>query len=646
MAGESAPTRGGDPRRLSAAARIQGALRRSYGSNHLRLAALSLLDIALARRRTTIPRFLALAASSAHAGFLAATAPSERGERELHAWTQAATSVLSTVCSIAELDTKDASRFAYPPQLEDAVRNSQFSVAGTALLGNGGRSQLGRQLLIASPFLLWPKARRVLQSRELYQSHLLSLVVYVALGHQIVSRLRKAAVDIDDRIDLLMHEAERASLRSEEEALRGSVILDTACRLEEIRGLLVVSRADAAARARPEEVRLRKWLHEEGDGPSQEPSNLDFGEARQVDHYLAVWEAVARVFNATMMSLESVAASGPPRLRSLAAVGIATNSFALRELFAAEEPRRGMILVGDLGFLAAAGIAQRPTPPPAGSRGWTSGFVEATSVAASVVPSRRWAATVAISMATVRAATSALNASAQTAAREATYAWAATASSSWIAHRFVSLSTDQVGQMQQLNQKMTAAASEAAADEARRNAQYLVHDSALQVLLWIQKDDLETHQLLEWIDRETPRLHGAASGGEEQPHTWQDGLSELLAGFGGLGLEAVLSGPESTVDLDADQSACVIDIVNEGLANVFKHSNDRAPRLDLQAAGDELMLSLTNECERRTSDEETVAPGTGISSVAARVERLGGETKWSLADSHFRLQCRLPVRTT
>jgi len=97
------------------------------------------------------------------------------------------------------------------------------------------------------------------------------------------------------------------------------------------------------------------------------------------------------------------------------------------------------------------------------------------------------------------------------------------------------------------------------ADAVRLNNQYFLHDSALQVLLWLQKPDLSDEQLLAWLDREIPRLETAAAGEGAPPASPAGTFSAL----------------EDRSDIDTP-SKVAIKVTNESISPISKENSYRS----------------------------------------------------------------------
>jgi hypothetical protein len=194
--------------------------------------------------------------------------------------------------------------------------------------------------------------------------------------------------------------------------------------------------------------------------------------------------------------------------------------------------------------------------------------------------------------------------------------------SGWF-RRLVGLQADR---LEASTREMSMQRSAAAAADVRRRRQYFVHDSALQVLLWVQKPDLTDDQLLEWIDREMARLSqldAPSRRAGESPADEELGpaLQDLLSGFASLWVR-----PRTAVELTESRVPpsmlrCVVEVCNESLANVLRHSEDREPSLRLCCDADGVRLEVRS---RLPPDYRARAPGTGRSAMRARASEVGG----------------------
>jgi hypothetical protein len=210
-----------------------------------------------------------------------------------------------------------------------------------------------------------------------------------------------------------------------------------------------------------------------------------------------------------------------------------------------------------------------------------------------------------------------------------------------LARWFVNLVAGQAERLTSTTRELAALRATASADEIRREGQHLVHDSALQVLLWMQKPDLSEAQLLAWLDREIPRLSAAADGVVPQSPALEHGVRELIAGFEALGMQI-------DVELDADLSAVprtvaagMLEILNEALSNSFKHAVDRHATVVVIASSGDLVIDVRNRMREPVAVD--ARPGVGTPAMRARARSVGGRVDLDRVDGEFRLSAHLPL---
>lgn len=78
-------------------------------------------------------------------------------------------------------------------------------------------------------------------------------------------------------------------------------------------------------------------------------------------------------------------------------------------------------------------------------------------------------------------------------------------------------------------------------------------------------------------------------------------------------------------------------VVREAVTNVLRHSGATTVTIDLDAAGDDVVLGIADD-----GRGSATSPGAGLSGLAERVHRLGGDLR-TTGDGGFRLTARLPL---
>jgi hypothetical protein len=210
-----------------------------------------------------------------------------------------------------------------------------------------------------------------------------------------------------------------------------------------------------------------------------------------------------------------------------------------------------------------------------------------------------------------------------------------------LARWFANLVVGQAERLTSTTRELAALRATASADEIRRHGQHLVHDSALQVLLWIQKPDLSEEQLLAWLDREIPRLDAAAEGTVPRSPALEHGVRELIVGFEALGMVIGLDLESDLSAVPRPVAAATLEILNEALSNSFKHSPDRRAGVVVAASADELVIDVRNR-----ADEPVAAAshaGVGTPAMRTRARSVGGRVLLDQTDGEFRLTAHLPL---
>jgi hypothetical protein len=199
------------------------------------------------------------------------------------------------------------------------------------------------------------------------------------------------------------------------------------------------------------------------------------------------------------------------------------------------------------------------------------------------------------------------------------------------------LITTGVAQSRVLTATSTALAMERnrAELEARRlRHQAFVHDGAVQVLLWVGKDDLDDDQLRQWIDQELPRLEAVARGDTDTlPAALATSLSQAVAdladGFRHLGMTVDLA-IDAAPAFPPDVALTIVEILNEALTNVFKHTATRTARCEMTMTDGDLIARVTDHDPRPVP----VEPGSGMGTrMMIRLAALiGGGLAWRTSE--------------
>jgi hypothetical protein len=504
-------------------------------------------------------------------------------------------------------------------------------MAGTNLLGLRGPDRVVRMAVVAAPFLAWPSGRRWLKESGLLAETAVVLALFAGAGQAIIRGLVHSTDLIDRQRAALLARHEVDAALAEDEAVRRSVIGRTTQVLAEIRDVLVTDRILAAALAAEEERRLRSWIADRERPADREVewTDADHGPARTLRRFAVTAYGVLRLGAAAQLAFESVSRGRPRSVRVLAVAAVAHALGTTAMLARRGEDARRAVAVGDLALVSAATTIDALAARRGRPHGWTRGYVQAVAGSAGAVSAKPvHTGVVAGCLGAVVWVGAGLQSGPLTvgavlrSTEEASLVAATVSLSGWV-RRLVGVQADR---LEASTREVSMQRSAAAAADVRRRRQYFVHDSALQVLLWIQKPDLTDAQLLEWIDREVTRLSQLDVPSRRQGESPVDeelgpALQDLLSGFASLGVR-----PRTTVELvkeqvPSDVLRCVIEVCNESLANVFRHSEDREPSLRLTCDADGVRLEVRNRVSPGDGEE---TPGTGRLAMRARSAEVGG----------------------
>jgi hypothetical protein len=474
---------------------------------------------------------------------------------------------------------------------------------------------------------------------------------FMLVGEVLTRRLRTAAGRIDETVETAVVERELLAQRMEDERIAHSVLDGAAVELSAIRDLLGSDRDTASARAAEQEALLRAWVSGDdvssADAPPSTPEPSDFGSRATESLDLAVRRAemVLRLTG----TLPLVIHAGWTHSKATRLVGwlAATNALWTSFELSRSEPRREWIAASDLvtatmaTLLAARqshghdGIGQYPSSEA------LIGYVASLAPCAGTVNAEPQLARIVTGSLAAILGSGALLSEGPWTTRVAMGAEriAMAAGGSWFSHWVRDLIIDQTERLSDATGQLSQARADAAAARARRWKQYLVHDSALQVLLWVQKPDLSDAQLIEWINREVGRL-GESQDRDAGPRVdLNKALTDLVAGFQLLDLQPQLAVASDPGGLPTSVVIVVVEIVNEALTNVMKHSDDPCPDLTVTVTDDTLAVTVTN----RYAGPAVVRQGTGSGSLIDRARAVGGTVGMWQADGRFHLSATLPV---
>jgi hypothetical protein len=527
---------------------------------------------------------------------------------------------------------------------------AQWVAAGVGIFDRSARRKSARVAALLAPLAL--QAHRRPSSALAAMRTGAGFGSFVLVGELLTRRLRTAAARIDDTVDTLVLESEALAQRMEDERIAHSVIESAADELSSIRDLIGQDRAAAAERAAAEEALLRAWVSSDdvaslGSAPTEPDPSSNFGTratdsldlaVRRVEMVLRLSGTLPLVIHATWTR------SRATRLVAwMATINAVWTSVELTR----SEPRREWIAAGDLLTSAmATSLAAQQSWGEATEAGYPSaealiGYVASLAPCAGTVnaepPLARF---VTASLAAILGG-GALLSQGPLGIRILMGAERISMASggSWFSHWVREVILDQTAQLTDATDQLVQARAEAAAATARRWKQYLVHDAALQVLLWVQKPDLSDDQLVDWINREIARLRMSPEREDGQRVELTGALGDLAGGFALLGIHPHLDLPDHIADLPTNVAIVVLEIVNEALTNVMKHSTDDAPVIVVTVAHHTVEVTVTNRYDGAPSTHR----GTGSLALVERARTVGGMVEMWQADGHFHLGATLPV---
>jgi hypothetical protein len=625
---------------------MQASLRRGYARYQVAIAATAAVRRIVDRHdQPSHWRDVAIGVLAAEAAASALTGRRPPDE-PVPAWWDAAASAAASVAGLAAGGAVPGSG-VWPAASREASAMAQWASAGANLLGTDGPDRAVRLALIGAPYVVWPTGRRTLRRSRLLPEAAVALAVFAASGRVLVGVLRSTAADVDERSAQVVAERAEVATLDQEAILRNVVIAETATRLRQVREQLGSDRPAAAASARREETRLRAWLAEQDDpvGTATAPPSTTppVDAAPRLARFLAASESVLRSGAAAQLVFEAAARRRPHTATALAAVAAGHAAWSCRRLLAREPANRRPMVAADLAVLALCGVLEAVESRRGHEPGWTRGFSEALFAATGGVADDRELAAIAVAGVGAVAGLGSLavaDASHDRLLRAAERSASAGVSAA-LAHWFADLVTDLGDRLTAATEQLAAVRAAAVAAEVRRNGQYFLHDSALQVLLWVQKPDLTDAQLRTWLDREIARLDEATVGAVRTPDLTA-GLDDLVRGFRLLGLEAdaVVGGDARRVPPELTGS--VLEVCNECLANALRHSPDRSPSVRIDVGTAAVTVEVVNRTDA-TEHVPVVVAGTGTRAMADRVAAVGGRIDVQPSAGRFVVRAVLPL---
>jgi hypothetical protein len=469
------------------------------------------------------------------------------------------------------------------------------------------------------------------------------LLTFAVEGLFLADSLRRRAREIDARAAELAVEHTRLAVTLEETALRADVLASTIETLTTVGELLSADPGRARRLASDEERRLRSWLAANA-ALLTSPLEVDTeaAEAGSEEHMRQIARLVESAMRAASTVLTLARLAGIPtttprsRLATIAVAGRGVASIALLSNAMASRARQRVLAAADLLAVAATELLRTEMGPTGAASGWLQAYSVGCAATAGTLDGRPTLGRItAAGLATISASARLLEDGTRMGRWTAAADEVISSGSASIVGRW--LITTTVAQSRALTATSTALAMERNRFglEARRlRRQAFVHDGAVQVLLWVGKDDLDDDQLREWIGQELTRLEAVAQGdGDTLVSTLSSSLpravSDLVDGFRHLGMHIDLS-IGATPALPPDVGLTIVEILNEALTNVFKHTATRSAQCEIATLAGALVARVTDH----DPQPKPVEPGSGMGTrmMIGLAGLIGGRLDWQTTD--------------
>lgn len=181
----------------------------------------------------------------------------------------------------------------------------------------------------------------------------------------------------------------------------------------------------------------------------------------------------------------------------------------------------------------------------------------------------------------------------------------------------------------------------AGVEMGRRAATYAIHHHLLQSVDLVLRSDMKRDDALRCIEESLTLLDEFLLDPVEYRPTRSSAqiVSEICAGYERFGLRPKLRAPLDLA-LAPPSAIALARGLNEGLANVLRHSRDDSPGLDLRGTRDRLVVTLSNV----SVIPDQRGAGSGLPAARRAVAECGGTLDArQLADS-FQLTFEVPLR--
>ncbi len=476
------------------------------------------------------------------------------------------------------------------------------------------------------------------------------LVTFWTAGRQLSAGLRRRATQIDETVGMAATAQFDQAVASEQATLREAVLKRTANVLAEIEAELAQDRDRATRLAVEEERRLRRWLNQDVELVAEmrheieQPTTESAGEGGLLV-FVKRLEAAFRTVSTSIMVAQLIADRRAWTTRGLGPM-TAIAATLHSSVISAALLRRGAKLRRER--IAAADIAMSILTSAAEQRelrrGHRCGYLVAYAItlgpsAGSLdVQNRR--ASIPMIIGAVRAIA---------ALDEVGDWWRRCAAgldefllisvSWWVSQWCARAALDQTILLSRRLSELANRRSGARLEAVRLRDRAFVHDGAVQVLMWVGKDDLDVDQLRRWIRDERLKVEAAAAGATDDiDSAVSDALDDLFSGFRRIGMS--ISADLEAPSLPPEHARVLIDIANESITNIFKHTPTRSAEVRLCRHGSDLLLTIEDE---GGSGEARPGSGVGTRTMSARARQIGADLSWSSTERGTKVSLRIPA---